>query len=147
MIDAGGGGVFVHVPFDVEKEYGKKNMIPVKATYDGEPYRGSIANMGTGPCLIILKSIREKIGKQTGDTVSVTVELDTTPRKVELSKDIKILFKNFPDLKKFFETLSFTNQKEYTRWISEAKTEETKQRRLDLMYNKLKAGKKNPTMK
>jgi hypothetical protein len=82
--DAGGGGVFVLVPFDVEKEYGRKNLIPVNVTFDGEPYRGSIANMGNGPCLPLLKSIREKIGKQAGDTVSVMVELDDKPRELEI---------------------------------------------------------------
>ena len=147
MINAGGGGMFVFVPFDVEKEYGKKNMIPVKATFDGEPYSGSIANMGDGPCLIILKAIREKIGKQEGDTVSVTVELDTTPRKMEIPTEIKSLLNKHKAEKEFFNSLSFTNQKEYVRWIADAKREETKLTRLEAMLEKLKAKKKNPSMK
>ena len=143
----GGGGVFLLVPFDVEKEYGKKNMIPVKVTYDSEPYTGSIANMGDGPCLIILKSIREKIGKQVGDTVTVTVEHDTTPRKIELPNEIKLLLNQNKSEKEFFNSLSFTNQKEYVRWITDAKREETKLSRLEAMLDKLKAKKKNPSMK
>ncbi len=115
LISAGGGGVFVHVPFDAEKEYGKKNMIPVKTTFDDEPYDGSIANMGGGPCLIILKSIREKIGKQAGDMVTVTVEQDATPRKEELPNDMKALLNKNKIEKEFFNSLSFTNQKEYAK--------------------------------
>jgi hypothetical protein len=145
LMSVGGGGVFVYVPFDVEKEYGKKNMIPVKATYEGEPYTGSIANMGDGPCLIILKSIREKIGKQVGDTVTVTVELDTTPRKVELPNELKIMLNKNKEEKEFFNSLSFTNQKEYAKWITDAKREETKLARLESLLDKLKAKKKNPT--
>ena len=144
---AGGGGVFLIVPYDVEKEYGKKNMIPVKVTYDGEPYTGSIANMGDGPCLIILKAIREKIGKQVGDFVTVTVEHDTTPRKIELPNEVKSLLNKNKTEKDFFNSLSFTNQKEYVKWITNAKREETRLARLQSMLDKLKTKMKNPTMK
>lgn len=147
MINAGGGGMFVHVPYDVEKEYGKKNMIPVKVTFDGEPYSGSIANMGTGPCLIILKAIREKIGKQAGDTVSVTVEHDTAPRKVELPADVKSMLSKNKEEKKYFDSLAFTHQKEYVKWITDAKREETRLARMEKMLMMLTAKKKNPTDK
>jgi hypothetical protein len=52
----------------------------VHATFDGEPYDGSVVNMGVKNsdgtvCYIIgiLKAIRAKIGKQPGDSVSVTI--------------------------------------------------------------------------
>ena len=67
--NAGGGGAFVEVPFDVEKEFGAKRA-KVKAMIEGVPYRGLLVRMG-GPnhMLIILKGIREKIGKTFGDEV------------------------------------------------------------------------------
>ncbi len=147
MISAGGGGMFVLVPFDVEKEFGKKNMIPVNATFDGEPYKGSIANMGNGPCLPMLKSIREKIGKQEGNIVSVTVELDSAPRKIELPKEISSMLNKNKSEKEYFNSLAFTHQKEYVKWITDAKREETKLVRLERMLSMLREKKKNPSMK
>jgi hypothetical protein len=47
----------------------------------------------------------------------------------------------------FFEELSFTNKKEYLIWITSAKKEETRSRRLELAIDKLIAGKKNPGAK
>lgn len=49
-------------------------LLPVAATFDGEPYEGSLAPMGT-PChsIGIRKDIRAKIGKQPGDMVKVTI--------------------------------------------------------------------------
>ena len=47
----------------------------------------------------------------------------------------------------FFEELSFTDQKEYVVWISSAKKEETRMRRLGQAIDKLIAGKKNPADK
>lgn len=66
-------GAYVEIPFDVKAVYGK-GRVKVHATFDGEPYDGSLVKMGT-PCHIIgiRKDIRAKIGKQPGDAVSVTI--------------------------------------------------------------------------
>jgi hypothetical protein len=64
-------GAYVEIPFDVKAEFGK-GRVAVHATFDGEPYDGSLVRMGT-PCHIlgVRKEIRSKIGKQPGDTVHV----------------------------------------------------------------------------
>lgn len=66
-------GAYVEIPFDVRAEFGK-GRVPVTATFDGEPYEGSLVKMKT-PCHIIgiRKEIRAKIGKQSGDIIEVTV--------------------------------------------------------------------------
>jgi hypothetical protein len=76
----GKGGAYVAFPYDVRAEFGK-GRVKVHATFDGEPYDGSIVNMGVknadgSVCYIIgiLKDIRAKIGKQVGESVRVTVE-------------------------------------------------------------------------
>ena len=56
--DPGGGGAFVRIPFDVEKAFGKKR-VPVIASIEGQPYRGTLVRMGEPwHVLIILKEIR-----------------------------------------------------------------------------------------
>jgi hypothetical protein len=77
--EANKGGAYVVFPYDVRAEFGK-GRTKVQATFDGEPYSGSIVNMGlTNPdgsicCIIgVLKDIRAKIAKQVGDTVLVTI--------------------------------------------------------------------------
>jgi len=76
---SGRGGAYVPFPYDVREEFGK-GRVKVHATFDGEPYDGSVVNMGVknpdgSVCYIIgiLKDIRAKIGKQPGDTVHVTI--------------------------------------------------------------------------
>ena len=73
------GGAYVPFPYDIRTEFGK-GRVKVHATFDGEPYDGSVVNMGIknddgSVCYIIgiLKDIRIKIGKQVGDPVSVTI--------------------------------------------------------------------------
>lgn len=67
-------GAYVEIPFDVKEEFGK-GRVKVHASLDGIPYDGSMVRMRT-PCHILglRKDIRQKIGKQPGDTVHVTVK-------------------------------------------------------------------------
>ncbi|MCL2698793.1 MAG: DUF1905 domain-containing protein [Defluviitaleaceae bacterium] len=76
---SGKGGAYVPFPYDVRAEFGK-GRVKVRATFDGEPYEGSIVNMGVknedgSVCYIIgiRKDIRTKIGKQAGDMVRVAI--------------------------------------------------------------------------
>lgn len=76
---AGKGGAYVIFPYDIRTEFGR-GRVKVHATFDGEPYDGSIVNMGIknedgSICYIIgiRKDIRTKIGKQPGDQVKVTI--------------------------------------------------------------------------
>ena len=67
-------GAYIEIPFDVKETFGR-GRVKVHATFDGETYDGSLVRMKT-PCHIlgIRKDIREKIGKQPGDTVHVTLK-------------------------------------------------------------------------
>lgn len=140
--DPGGGGAFVEIPFDVEKEFGSKRP-RVRAMIEGVPYRGILSRMGTDyHMLIILKDIREKIGKTFGDEVTITVEPDTEPRVIEIPAELKKLFRTEKEAKAFFDKLSYTHQKEYVTWINEAKRAETRQNRIAKTIEMLKMGKK-----
>jgi len=77
--ESGRGGAYVSFPFDIRAEFGK-GRVRVHASFDNEPYEGSIVNMGVknadgSVCYVIgiLKDIRTKIGKQPGDTVHVKI--------------------------------------------------------------------------
>jgi hypothetical protein len=139
---------YVTIPFDVEKMYGTKGQVKIKATFDGHPYQGVIANMGTGCHILGLrKDVRAAIGKKVGDRVLVTLEKDEEERIVDLPEELEKLLTKNKAAKIFYDSLSFTNRKEYAVWISTAKKEETKQKRLADTLSKLLSGKKNPSEK
>jgi hypothetical protein len=136
--NAGGGGAFVEVPFDVEKEFGSKRP-KVKAMIEGIPYRGILTRMGSDCHVLgIRKEIREQLGKTFGDALTITVEPDTEPRVIEVPAELKKAFKNEKEAKNLFEKLSYTHQKEYVKWINEAKREETRQNRIAKTIEMLK---------
>ena len=139
---------FISIPFDVEETYGTKGQVKVKAKFDGHPYRGILANMGTGCHVIIVrKDVREAIGKKVGDKIKVELEADTEERVVDVPDDLKKALSKSKAAKEFYESLSFTNRKEYAVWVSSAKKEETREKRVSESIQKLLKGKKNPAEK
>lgn len=135
-----GGGAYVTVPMDVEKVFGKKR-VPVRATFDGEAYRGSVVRMG-GPdhVLVVLKEIRRKIGKEPGDEVEVTLRKDEEPRAVEVPADLRDALRANPQAAGFFDQLAYSHQREYVQWIDDAKREPTRQRRIARAVEALRDG-------
>lgn len=142
VIEAGdGGGAFVVVPFDVEKTFGKKR-VKIKAFIEGEPYRGTLVRMGSPHhMLIVLKEIREKVGKTIGDEINVELEEDLEERIVELPADVQTALDAEPAAQAYFSILSYSHQREYVQWITDAKREETRQDRIKRMIEMLVQGK------
>lgn len=139
--DAGGGGAYVTIPFDVEKTFGKKR-VKIKATIEGEPYRGTLVRMGSpNHMLLVLKEIREKIGKSFGDEVVIELEEDLEPRQVDVPSDLKQALQANPKAQSIFSRLSYTHQREYVRWVTEAKRDHTRMDRVQRTIELLTQGK------
>ena len=138
------GNPCIFFPYDVEAEFGTRGRVPVKVTYDGVPYTGSMIKYGAPQHMLpVLNAIREQIGKGPGDTVEITLAKDESERTVELPEEFQKLLKK-EKLLAVFEKLSFTHRKEYVRWITEARKEETRQRRIAKAVEMLHNGVKTP---
>jgi len=139
-----GGGAAVAFPYDVEQEFGTKANVPVKSTFDGVPYTGSLMKCGDASHMLgVLKAIRQQIGKGPGDTVEVVLWKDDAERTVEVPAEFEGLMTK-EGLLDYFEALSYTHRKEYCRWITEARKEETRLRRMVKAIEMLRGGVKTP---
>jgi hypothetical protein len=141
---AGKGGAWVRFPYDAKAEFGVASQVKVTATFDGHPYRGSLAPMGPPDgsgrrchVLGITKAIRAAIGRDVGDSVHVVVQHDTAPRTVEPPADLQSALASDAAAEQAWSTLSYSHQREYARWIEEAKKPETRARRVGETVQKL----------
>jgi len=138
IIDPGGGGAYVEFPFDTVTLFGTTGRVPIKVSFDGVPYQGSMLRMGTEKhIIIILKKIREEIQKQANDVVQVSLELDEDLRQIQIPADVQEALDLNQKAAAQFYKLSYTHQKEYVDWIIDSKKEETRQRRIEKMIQKL----------
>ena len=129
--DRGGGGHLVDVPPEVVEALGGKGRIPVIATFDGVPYRGSIVRMGGVAVLGVQKAILAKAGVSVGDSLTIVVRNDEAPREVEVPDDLAEAFAQNDPARAAFEGLSFSHKREYVDAINEAKRPETRARRVE----------------
>lgn len=86
---------------------------------------------------VLRKYIEETIkNKRDGKTV-----VFKKPKEVTLPKEFNIEFEKDKDLRTYFQNLSPGKQREYAAYISEAKREETKQKRIKKIIPLIKSGK------
>lgn len=88
------------------------------------------------------REVREQAGVAAGDPVVVKLELDTAPREVAVPEPLERALSQDEKARSAFEALAYSHRKEYARWISEAKREETRQRRVSQALAMLRDGKK-----
>ena len=74
-----------------------------------------------------------------GDTVEVEVELDTAPGEVNVLADFSAALDAEPVVRSSFERLSYSNKQRIVLSIEQAKTGETRQRRIVQSVQALRA--------
>lgn len=73
--------------------------------------------------------------------------IDVKNRIVTLPAELQSAMQDQGSSIAFFDSLSYTNKKEYVSWVMTTKQEKTKSDRIQKMVEKLLAGKKNPSEK
>jgi hypothetical protein len=120
----------IPLTFEPKAVFGKVRA-PVRVTLNGYTFRSTIAAMG-GPCFIPLrKSHREAAGLEGGETLKVTLELDTEKREVKPPPDLVKALKASPGALERWRALSYTHQREHVEAIEGAKKPETRVRRIE----------------
>ena len=137
-----GGGAYVLFPYDTEKEFGTKGRVPVKATFNGVPYTGSLMKYGHAQHMLgVLKEIQNRAGAAIGDDIEVELWKDDSVRTVDVPPELRTAMRS-GGVMDFFDSLSYSHRKEYCRWITGAKTEATRQKRIaksvEMLRNKIK---------
>jgi hypothetical protein len=132
------GGAYVEVPARVVTALGGMGRIPVRATFDGIEYRGSIVTMGDTKVLGVLKAIRAALGKEPGARVRVSVSADTAKRTIDVPADLARALKAGGQ-RAAFDALSYSHRREYLTWIEGAKKPETRARRVRQTVDRIAA--------
>lgn len=140
VLQAGKTATGVQVPESVVQTLGESKRPAVRVTINGHTYRSSIASMGGKFMLGISAEQRQNTGVKAGDEISVTVELDTAPREVNVPADFAAALARDSKAKKFFDSLSYSNRSRHVISIEGAKTDETRQRRIEKSVAMLREG-------
>ena len=111
---------------------------PVVVTIEGKSQRLRVARMDGRNCIGLSKAARSALGVDIGQEVTASIELDSAERTVDMPAELTAALEADPAAKGAFDALSFTKRKEHARQIAEAKTPETRDRRLGKILEQLR---------
>jgi len=121
----------IQVPASEVEALGTAKRAAVKVTLNGYTYRSSVAPRGGVYMIPVSAEIRTNAGVKAGDTVEVSLELDTEPRVISVPNDFQSALDAAPDLKAKFDKLAYSHKLQHVLAIEGAKTAETRQRRIE----------------
>jgi hypothetical protein len=132
----------IPVPAEVVAALGMRKQPPVRVTIGGHTYRSTVASRGGQFMLPISAENRASAGVAAGDEVDIEVELDTEPREVTVPADLSEALDRDADAKRAFDGMSYSHQLRHVLAIEDAKTPETRQRRIAKAIEMLREGRR-----
>jgi hypothetical protein len=140
------GWTYIEVPYEIAQQLkpGTKKSFRVKGKLDHHAIEKlSLLPMGEGNFILTLNNeLRKAIAKSKGATIRVQLAEDK--RDLEINPQLIACLKDEPSAFKAFNKLPPSHQRYYSKWINEAKTEETKVKRIaktvNAMLNELTFG-------
>lgn len=129
----------INLPFAPKEKFGKARA-PVRVTINNHTFRTTTFTMGDRFWIPVNTENRTLANISAGDQIDVTMEVDTEPRIVTPPEDLLNTLRKKKTVFAKWEKLSYTHQKEFVRWIEEAKKPETRRRRIDKTIEQVAEG-------
>lgn len=103
---------------------------PLRVTINGHTYQSTAVGVA-GECRVVFPSAERLAAKaNAGETVQVTLELDSGYRSVDMHPELEEALIS-AELADVFANLSYSRRKKYARQVNEAKAEDTRKRRIE----------------
>jgi len=138
ILQTGKNTAGIQVPDEVIEKLGAGKQPLVRVTINKYTYRSAVAVMGGKYMISFNPEHRKAAGVQGGEEANVTLEMDLEPRTVEIPTDLKDALIKANALEAF-EKSAPSMKKEYVRQVQEAKAQETRERRITKIVEKLSA--------
>jgi len=119
----------IEIPYDVKATYGSARP-KVAVTVNGVTLRTTVAVCGGRSLIGIRREIREQMGIEIGQTITLRIEPDAALRIVDTPTDLKRALARNAAAKKKYESLSYSHRREHAQFVAEAKKPETRERRI-----------------
>lgn len=128
------------VPREVVEALGKGKRPPVVVTINDYTYRNTVAVFGDVFMIGVSAEHRAASGIRAGDELEVDLVVDTAPRVVHVPPDLAAALDAEPETRRTFDALSYSNQSWHVLSVNGAKTDETRQRRIEKSVATLREG-------
>jgi hypothetical protein len=130
-VAASGNNTGIVVPDEVIELLAAGKRPPVLVNVNGHEYRNTVAVMGGQHLIGISAAIRKATGLKGGDPIRVTLTVADSPREINVPADLAAALAADGQAGAFFGKLSNSMQRYHVDNIDNAKSAETRQRRIE----------------
>jgi hypothetical protein len=139
------------LPEEASAQLPTRSMTMVKGTLNGAPFKVLLEPDGTyGAGLKPShwfrpdKKLLDDANAAAGDTVQVSLESTKEWIEPEVPEDLKNALKTSPQAEALWKDITPSARWDWIRWVRAVKTQETRQKHLDVMLDKLNKGMRRP---
>lgn len=144
--DKGASWAFLHLPMDASQKLPTRSMISVEGTFNGSPFLATLEPDGQGGhWLKVEPKLREATGANVGDVVELEIVPATKEPEPEVPEDIQRALEAAPPkaMATWLDTTPVA-RRDWIKWITSGKREETRVKRIEVACSKLAAGNRRP---
>lgn len=132
--------VIVRIPFDVGKTWGSRGQFKVKGEINGFPFRTSLFPRGGGAHILLVNKRMQTGAKVTaGASADFRLEPDTAERTITVSPELDRALSEERALRRWFDQLNYSARNDITRWVTEVRSAEARERRANQIAERLLA--------
>jgi len=128
------------VPAEVMDGLAAGKKPAVRVTINGHTYRSSVGTIEGRPMVGVSAEHRAAAGVEGGQEIDVDLELDSAPRTVDVPADFAAALAPFPGARAFYDGLNYSERRWFVLGMEDAKTPETRQRRIEKAVERLRSG-------
>lgn len=136
------GWTYLEIPASIAEQLkpGMKQSFRVKGLIDKHPIsQTALLPAGEGAFILPVNAgMRKGIGKKQGASVQLSLEEDT--QGFAMNADFMDCLADLPAAQAYFESLAPSHRRYFSKWIDDARTEETRARRIAASLNALERG-------
>jgi hypothetical protein len=140
-----GSWTILHLPKSASAQLPSRGVTMVEGTINGSPFQAALEPDGKGShWLKVDETMREAAGADEGDTVTLAIEPAKEWTEPQLPEDLKSALEANPQVHDMWMDCTTIARWDWIRWINATAQQETRKRRIEVAFSKLKSGMRRP---
>lgn len=140
-----GSWIILRLPKDASAQLPSRGQTMVKGTVNDVPFQTALEPDGYGSHWLRVDETMQAATKSgAGDTVKVAIESTKDWPEPEIPADLKAALAASSDVRALWQDITPMARWDWIRWIRATTQQETRKRRIEVAFSKLKNGERRP---
>jgi uncharacterized protein YdeI (YjbR/CyaY-like superfamily) len=132
--------VIIRIPINLSRAWGARGRVRVKGAINGFAFRTSLFPARSGGHMMLVNKKMQAGGRvASGMSAQFRMQLDTEPRPTAAPPEFQSFLNENRALRKWYDQLNPSTRRDVTRWVTDVKSPEARQRRAEQLAERFLA--------